>query len=124
MASESTSKSLKGLEKKQNYYRLDLAVPDTKTPASDQPPDLLSILVQQKIISPAQAQLVKTDIEVTGMLTEDILLARRWVKPEKLFQLAPWLKLETEPVPNRENDPREYRENLKRYRQFTNEILD
>ena len=97
---------------------------ETDKTASDQPPDLLSILVQNKIISQAQAQLVKTDIEVTGMLTEDILLARRWVKPEMLFELAPWLgEQETERVTGNDNEPREYRENLRRYRQFTNEIL-
>jgi hypothetical protein len=99
-------------------------VTDTEKPGSDKHPDLLSILVQNKIISQAQAQLVKTDIEVTGMLTEDILLARRWVKPEMLFELAPWLgQQEGERAGGNDNEPREYKENLKRYRQFTNEIL-
>jgi hypothetical protein len=86
-------------------------------------PDLLDILVQNKVISAAQAQLVKTDIEVTGMLTEDILLARRWVKPERLFELAPWLKSDGERQPTSDHDPNEYRENLKKYRRFINEIL-
>jgi hypothetical protein len=99
-------------------------VTEIEKPASDQTPDLLSILVQNKVISQAQAQLVKTDIEVTGMQTEDILLARRWVKPEMLFQLAPWLgQQESERGSGNDNEPREYRENLRRYRQFTNEIL-
>ena len=95
---------------------------DANKPTSDKP-DLLSILVLNKIISPAQAQLVKTDIEVTGMLTEDILLARRWVKPEMLFELAPWLSHSTDRSHGKDNEPREYRENLRRYRKFTNEIL-
>jgi hypothetical protein len=97
-------------------------VAENEKPASDKP-DLLSILVLNKVISQAQAQLVRTDIEVTGMLTEDILLARRWVKPETLFELAPWLSQSTDRSHGNENEPREYRENLRRYRQFTNEIL-
>jgi len=96
-------------------------VTDPKT--SEETPDLLNILVQNKVISQAQAQLVKTDIEVTGMLTEDILLARRWVKPETLFELAPWLKSETERAVKAEHDPREYKDNLRKYRELTNEIL-
>ncbi len=101
----------------------NVAQEQSRNNASEQPQDLLNVLVQNKIISASQAQLVRTDIEVTGMLTEDILLARRWVKPETLFQLAPWLKLEKTSHSPRDGDPREYKENLKRYRQLTNEIL-
>lgn len=89
-----------------------------------QPQDLLTLLVERNLISPAQAQLVQTDIEVTGMPTEDILLARRWVKAETLMEVAPWLKQGLEQRPKGDNDPEEAKANRKKYREITNKILD
>jgi hypothetical protein len=88
------------------------------------PQDLLTILVERNLISPAQAQLVQTDIEVTGMHTEDILLARRWINAETLMEVAPWLKQELQARPKTESDPQEVEANRKKYREITNQILD
>jgi hypothetical protein len=89
-----------------------------------QPQDLLTILVERNLISPAQAQLVQTDIEMTGMLTEDILLARRWVKPETLLEVAPWLNANPPTRAKAYTDPAEGKANRKKYRELTNKILD
>ena len=88
------------------------------------PQDLLTLLVERNLISPAQAQLVQTDIEVTGMLTEEILLARRWIKAETLMEVAPWLKQELQSISKGDNDPVEAKANRKKYRELTNQILD
>jgi hypothetical protein len=89
-----------------------------------QPQDLLTLLVERSLISPAQAQLVQTDIEVTGMPTEEILLARRWIKPETLAEVAPWLKQELQSLTKGNNHTEEAKANRKKYRQLTNQILD
>ena len=70
-----------------------------------QPQDLLTVLLERNLISPAQAQLVQTDMEVTGMLAQDVLLARRWVKAETLAEVAPWRQAELQSRPTSENDP-------------------
>lgn len=90
--------------------------------------DLLRALVDGNIISQAQANLVATDHEATGMNVEDILLARRWVTEELLDVHAPWLKTDHAPTPNASSEPesnsnRSYEENLRRYRQLLAEIL-
>ena len=89
-----------------------------------QPQDLLTLLVERSLISPAQAQLVQTDIEVTGMPTEEILLARRWIKPETLAEVAPWLKQDLQSLSKSGNNSEEATANRKKYRDLTNQILD
>jgi hypothetical protein len=96
----------------------------TEASKNYQPQDLLTLLVERNLISPAQAQLVQTDSEVTGMLTEEILLARRWVKAETLIEVAPWLKDDLQTRPKAANDPEEAKSNRKKYREITNLILD
>ena len=82
--------------------------------------ELLSKLVDSKVISQAQANLVISDHEATGMNVEDILLARRWVTEEALNDLAPWLK-ETEAA--RPAPTQSYEENLRKYRLLLAELL-
>lgn len=82
--------------------------------------ELLSKLVDNKVISQAQANLVISDHEATGMNVEDILLARRWVTEEALNDLAPWLK-ETEAA--RPAPTQSYEENLRKYRLLLAELL-
>jgi len=89
-----------------------------------QPHDLLTVLVERNLISPAQAQLVQTKSEVTGMLTEDVLLARRWVTPETLLEFAPWLEQDLKRRKKAYTDPDEAIANHKKYRELTNKILD
>lgn len=89
--------------------------------------DLLDLLVESKVISLAQASLVRTDHEATGMTFEEILLARSWVSEAKLSELLP-KNSETQDVSGSDSDPAlrkppTYQENLKRYRQIMAEIL-
>jgi hypothetical protein len=83
---------------------------------------LLRALVDNKVISQAQANLVSSDHEATGMNVEDILLARRWVSEEALDSHAPWLKADNEP-----DRPvvagQSYEDNLRKYRLLLAEIL-
>lgn len=87
--------------------------------------DLLDLLVESKVISLAQASLVRTDHEATGMTFEEILLARSWVSEAKLSELLP-KHSETQDVSGSDpalRKPPTYQENLKRYRQIMAEIL-
>ncbi len=83
--------------------------------------ELLRVLLENKVISEAQAHLVKQDEEATGMTCEEILLARRWVTEKKLIELAPWLKQEHNSGDGVKFSS--YEENLKRYRKLLAEIL-
>jgi hypothetical protein len=96
----------------------------TEVPNQTEPHDLLAILLERKVISPAQAELVKSDAEATGMLTEDIVLARRMIKMEALLELAPWLEKEALRQSKGEAQFKEYKANRKSYRALTNQILD
>lgn len=82
--------------------------------------ELLRTLVDNKVISQAQANLVTSDHEATGMNVEDILLARRWVTEDALNEHAPWLKEDqaTKPAPTQS-----YEENLRKYRLLLAELL-
>lgn len=96
-------------------------------------PDLIQVLIEHKIISAAQAELVTADHEVTGMTIVEVLLARRWVKQETLDQVAPWLKdsgtgpaapaVVTPPV-RVEHQTDGYQQNLKKYRRLMHKIVD
>lgn len=85
-------------------------------------PDLLEVLITAAVISKAQADLVASDHEMTGMPVEDILIARGWLDQSSLEKHAPWLfKRKTDHSPQADN--RSYQENLKRYRIIMAEIL-
>ena len=93
--------------------------------------DLIQLLVEQKIISAAQAELAKADHEVTGMTLVEVFLARRWVSEETLERVAPWLKDTPRAAPVVVTSPEKtapeadgYQQNLKRYRQLMHKILD
>ena len=88
--------------------------------------DLIKLLIENKVISSAQAQLAMADQEVTGMTFDEVLLARRWVDEATLERLAPWLskaksagtaKLNISPPSG------DYEENLKHYRRLMEQIL-
>jgi hypothetical protein len=88
--------------------------------------ELLRALLENKVISKAQADLVVTDHEATGMNIEDILLARRWVSEEILGRYAPWILSASESGPHNSHDvgsTASYEENLKKYRLLLAEIL-
>jgi len=101
----------------------------------DQPEDLIQLLVERKVISAAQAQIVRSDQEITGMSPAEVLIARGWVNEERLKKEAPWLNqaLATAPDPVAPADQSEtksakseediYRENLIAYKQLMRKIL-
>ena len=88
--------------------------------------DLLRALVDGKVISQAQADLVTQDHENTGMAIDEILVARRWITEETLGKLAPWLNDSSGREPAAEETQAatgSYEENLKKYRKIMAEIL-
>ncbi|MDX2106482.1 MAG: hypothetical protein SFY67_08775 [Candidatus Melainabacteria bacterium] len=90
---------------------------------SDPSKDLLDLLVESKVISQAQASLVRTDHEATGMSFEEILVARSWVSESKLSELRPNSSKTQDVSDASTRKPVSYQENLKRYRQIMAEIL-
>ncbi len=102
--------------------------------ANDTDLKLIQVLIDQKLISAAQAELAKSDGEVSGMTLAEVLLARRWVDEKILERVAPWLKdtpivapgVVPSPESNENTDQTEntYQQNLKRYRQLMHKILD
>jgi hypothetical protein len=88
--------------------------------------ELLRVLLENKLISKGQFDLVHNDHEATGMSIEDILLARRWVTEDALRTHAPWL---FDARSSEEKGTRDvgaggsYEENLKKYRLLLAEIL-
>lgn len=95
---------------------------------------LLQVLINEKLISAAQADLAKSDGAVSGMTVAEVLLARRWVNEQTLDRVAPWLKEQVPPaVVTSSNEPQrpdavrgdsDYQQNLKVYRQLMHKILD
>ncbi|HEY9678223.1 MAG TPA: hypothetical protein V6C76_09450 [Drouetiella sp.] len=90
---------------------------------------MLQILLDEKLISQAQADLAKSDSEISGMTIGEVLLARRWVNDQTLDRVAPWLK-DSDPAPsvvagsNGDDADGDYQQNYKRYRQLMQKILD
>ncbi len=94
---------------------------------------LIQVLIDEKLISAAQAELAKSDGAVSGMTLAEVLLARRWVNEQTLERIAPWLK-ESHPAPavvttaedkdHNSHGDSVYQQNLKRYRQLMHKILD
>lgn len=89
--------------------------------------------MDEKLISAAQAELAKSDCEVSGMTLAEVLLARRWVTEPTLARFAPWLNQSpAAPVVVTAAEDRDsnshgdavYQQNLKRYRQLMHKILE
>ncbi len=101
--------------------------------STDKDLKLIQVLIDEKLISAAQAELAKSDGEVSGMTLAEVLLARRWVNEQTLDRVAPWLK-ESHAAPTMvttagDTDQNSfgdsvYQQNLKRYRQLMHKILD
>ncbi|MGH9548339.1 MAG: hypothetical protein ACRD3W_03150 [Terriglobales bacterium] len=58
---------------------------------ANQTEELIKMLIERKLVSPAQADLARADMEVNGMTLDEVLLARRWITEEALLEIAPWL---------------------------------
>jgi hypothetical protein len=99
----------------------------TDTGASRGRPGLAQLLIENKLISEAQADLAVADQEITGLSFDEVLLLRGWVDKDTLFKLAPWLNAPANPS----NEILElgtsigttYQENLKVYRRLIEKIL-
>jgi len=52
--------------------------------------DLLNLLVEKRVISPAQAELARSQSVATGLSPRDFLLKNGWVSDVVLRDLAPW----------------------------------
>jgi hypothetical protein len=94
---------------------------------SSRRPGLAQLLIENKLISEAQADLAVADQEITGLSFDEVLLLRGWVDKETLFKIAPWLNAPS----SNTNDIIElstsigttYQENLKVYRRLIEKIL-
>lgn len=90
-------------------------------------PGLAQLLIDNKLISEAQADLAVADQEITGLSFDEVLLLRGWVDKDTLFKVAPWLNAPANPT----NEILElstsigttYQENLKVYRRLIEKIL-
>jgi hypothetical protein len=97
--------------------------------------DLVQLLVDRKVISAAQAQIVRSDQEVTGMSAAEVLMARGWVNEERLKKEAPWLDRAPDAAPDAvasadhgekktaKSNEDVYQENLIAYKQLMRKIL-
>ena len=83
------------------------------------------VLVEQKLISAAQAQLALVDEEMSGMSFEEVLLARHWITEDTLERVAPWLygPVEHPLAPLISPASNNYQDNLKQYRKIMEKIL-
>ncbi len=92
--------------------------------------DLLTFLLEEKIISSAQVTVARADIEVSGLSAADVLIARRWITEDALLQAAPWLEglqapamIEAAATNKNAASAATYQENLKKYRRLMARIL-
>ena len=85
---------------------------DQQEPAED----LEAVLLKNSALSPAQLDLAKRDCDAFGMSLEEVLLARRWIDEESLYNLAPWLKKQAPSASN-------YQKNLESYKQVLKELI-
>ncbi len=90
-------------------------------------PGLAQLLIENKLISEAQADLAVSDQEITGLSFDEVLLLRGWVDKETLFKLAPWLNTPQNPTGDiielSTSIGTTYQENLKVYRRLIEKIL-
>lgn len=86
---------------------------------------LLQTLLDNKVISPAQGQLLLADQEVTGMTLDEVILARGWITESKLDEIAPWRKQAPKPenVLRVTAGSKNYQQNFKQYRALMEKIL-
>ncbi len=95
--------------------------------------ELLNLLLNRKLISAAQADLVKADHKSTGMTVAEILIARHWVSEQTLAREVPDLlesntadPISTTGITSEErviSESETYQNNLITYRQLMRKIL-
>lgn len=104
----------------------------TDTPSRPPRPGLAQLLIDNKLISEAQADLAVIDQEITGMGFDEVVLLRGWIDRETLYKVAPWLNAPASAASQAaSNEIMElgtsigttYQENLKVYRRLIEKIL-
>jgi hypothetical protein len=90
-------------------------------------PGLAQLLIENKLISEAQADLAVGDQEITGMSFDEVLLLRGWIDKDTLYKFAPWLNAPVNPsseiIEIGTSIGTTYQENLKVYRRLIEKIL-
>jgi hypothetical protein len=104
----------------------------TEAPSRPPRPGLAQLLIDNKLISEAQADLAAIDQEITGMSFDEVVLLRGWVDRETLIKIAPWLNAPANAASQAESQQimelgtsigTHYQENLKVYRRLMEKIL-
>ena len=82
--------------------------------------ELIRVLLENKLISQAQANLIRADQANTGMSIDEILIARSWIDSQTIQRLLPSREVEGTSA----FEPSEsFEENLRKYRQILARIL-
>ncbi len=86
---------------------------------------LLQTLLDENIISPAQAQLLLADQEVTGMTIAEVVVARGWLTESRLDEIAPWHNKQAQQagVLTISAGSKNYSHNFAQYRSLMEKIL-
>lgn len=99
----------------------------TEAASSNPRPSLAQLLIENKLISEAQADLAVGDQEITGMSFDEVLLLRGWIDRETLYKVAPWLNQHhteaSEIMELSTSIGTTYQENLKVYRRLMEKII-
>lgn len=80
--------------------------------------DLLAVLLERNVLSPAQVEVAKIDISATGLSPIDVLLARKWITEQALSDLG--TSASSSQTPSSEQI---YLDNLRKYRQLMAQIM-
>lgn len=99
--------------------------------------DLLNLLIEKRVITPAQAELARSQSAATGVSPREFLVKNGWVNESTLKELAPWIykeptadkqrqdTVETNEslLANTSGSSDDYEKNLARYRAILKDIL-
>jgi hypothetical protein len=99
--------------------------------------DLINLLIEKRVITPAQAELARSQCAVAGVTAGEFLLKNGWVSEATLRQLAPWIFREQGGEKQRQDTVEtnesllanttgscdDYEKNLARYRAILKDIL-
>jgi hypothetical protein len=91
--------------------------------------ELLTVLLERKVLSNAQVEVAKIDSVSSGLSYADVLLARKWITEEVLTEFYPAAgqKKTRETTQEQANEGGKaeatYEDNLQKYKQLMNKIM-
>ncbi len=85
---------------------------------------LLATLVENKIITAAQAEVVRYDFTSMGVPSWESLTVRGWVAQQVLVEQAPWLGKSLTEDSAKASERSIYEQNLRRYENLMREIVE